>query len=71
MTFKTYRNIRVFTQIFSVCIENRLIFGADTVRRGVEGLDAGTPLILMAGITFGTLALLPFAGAAALRVNLR
>ena len=48
-----------------------LIFGADTVRRGVEGLEASTPLILMTGITLGTLALLPFAGAAALRVNLR
>ncbi len=48
-----------------------LIFGADTVRRGVEGLAAGTPLILLAGITLGALALLPFAGAAALRVNLR
>ncbi len=48
-----------------------LIFGADTVRRGVEGLEAGTPLILMTGITLGACALLPFAGAAALRVNLR
>jgi len=48
-----------------------LIFGADTVRRGVDGLEAGTSLILMTGITLGTLALLPFAGAAALRVNLR
>ncbi len=48
-----------------------LIFGADTVRRGVEGLEAGTPLTLMTGITLGACALLPFAGAAALRVNLR
>ncbi len=48
-----------------------LIFGADTVRRGVDGLEAGTPLILVTGITLGSLALLPFAAAAALRVNLR
>ena len=48
-----------------------LIFGADTVRRGVENLSPETPLILMSGITLGCIALLPFAGAAALRVNLR
>ena len=48
-----------------------LIFGADTVRRGVEGLAAGTPLLLLVGITAGSIAVLPFAGAAALRVNLR
>jgi heme exporter protein B len=48
-----------------------LIFGADTVRRGVEDLGPGTPLILLAGITAGSIALLPFAGAAVLRVNLR
>ncbi|ROU02360.1 heme exporter protein CcmB [Histidinibacterium lentulum] len=48
-----------------------LIFGAEAVRRGAEGLEAGVPLMLMAGITFGALALLPFAAAAALRVNLR
>ncbi len=48
-----------------------LIFGADTVRRGVEGLGPGTPLVLLAGITAGSIALLPFAGAAVLRVNLR
>ena len=48
-----------------------LIFGADTVRRAVEGVAPETPLILTLGITLGTVALLPFAGAAALRVNLR
>jgi len=48
-----------------------LIFGAEAVRRGAEGLEAGVPLMLMAGVTFGSLALLPFAAAAALRVNLR
>jgi len=48
-----------------------LIFGAEAVRRGAEGLSASTPLLMLAGITAGTVALLPFATAAALRINLR
>ena len=48
-----------------------LVFGAECARRGSEGLEAGTPMALLAGITFGALGLLPFAAAAALRVNLR
>ena len=48
-----------------------LIFGAECVRRGAEGLGATTPLILIGGITLGSIAVLPYAGAAALRVNLR
>jgi heme exporter protein B len=48
-----------------------LIFGAEAVRRGVDGLDATTPLLMLGGITMGCFALLPFATAAALRVNLR
>jgi len=48
-----------------------LIFGAEAVRRGGEGLDASTPLLMLAGITAGTIAMLPFATAAALRINLR
>ena len=48
-----------------------LIFGADAVRRAVEGLDWTTPVLMLAGITAGSVALLPFAAAAALRVNLR
>lgn len=48
-----------------------LIFGAECVRRGAQGLDASTPLLLLAGITLGSAALLPFASAAAIRVNLR
>lgn len=48
-----------------------LIFGAEAVRRGAQGLDATTPLLLMSGITLGCFALLPFAASAALRVNLR
>ncbi|RFP87569.1 heme exporter protein CcmB [Rhodobacteraceae bacterium 63075] len=48
-----------------------LIFGADVARRGAEGQDFTTPLMMLAGISFGALALLPFASAAVLRVNLR
>ncbi|MDM8165298.1 heme exporter protein CcmB [Roseovarius sp.] len=48
-----------------------LIFGAEMARRGVDGLDYSTPLLMVAGITCGTIALLPFASAAVLRVNLR
>ncbi len=48
-----------------------LIFGAEVVKRGAAGLAVGTPLALLAGITAGAVALLPFASAAAIRVNLR
>ena len=48
-----------------------LIFGALCVVRGAAGQEALTPLLLVAGITLGSLAILPFAAAAALRVNLR
>lgn len=48
-----------------------LIFGAEVVKRGAAGLDVSVPLLLLAGITAGALALLPFAAAAAIRVNLR
>jgi len=48
-----------------------LIFGAEAVRRGADGLGASTPLLMLAGITLGCFALLPFAASAALRVNLR
>ncbi|SEK49616.1 heme exporter protein B [Roseovarius azorensis] len=48
-----------------------LIFGAEVARRGAEGLQVATPLLMLAGITCGAMALLPFASAAVLRVNLR
>ena len=48
-----------------------LIFGAEAARRGAMGLDTTTPLTLLAGITFGTIALMPFASAAVLRMTLR
>jgi len=48
-----------------------LVFGAEAARRGAEGLAVSTPLLMLAGITLGAVALLPFAAGAALRVNLR
>ena len=48
-----------------------LIFGAEAAWRSADGLDATTPLLMLAGISAGVLALMPFASAAVLRVNLR
>jgi heme exporter protein B len=48
-----------------------LVFGAEVVSRGALGLAVGTPLALLAGITAGSVALLPFASALVLRINLR
>ncbi|MCV3271190.1 heme exporter protein CcmB [Roseobacter sinensis] len=48
-----------------------LIFGAEVARRGADGLQTTTPLLMLAGITAGVIAIMPFASAAALRVNLR
>lgn len=48
-----------------------LIYGAEAVRRGAEGTDAQTALLLLVGITLGSIAILPFAAAAAIRANLR
>ncbi len=48
-----------------------LIFGAEVARRGAEGLETQVPLMLLGAITLGVLAAMPFAAAAALRINLR
>jgi heme exporter protein B len=48
-----------------------LIFGAELARRGIVGMDVGTPMSLLLGITFASIALLPFASAAVLKINLR
>ncbi len=48
-----------------------MIFGTEAARRGAEGLETMTPLLMLAGITAGAIAMLPFAAAAAIRVNLR
>lgn len=48
-----------------------LIFGAEVARRGAEGQSVEAPVLLLSAITLGAWALLPFAAALALRVNLR
>ena len=48
-----------------------LIFGSEVARRGAEGMDVVTPLAMLGGISAGAVALLPFASAAVLRINLR
>jgi heme exporter protein B len=48
-----------------------LIFGGEVVRRGAENMALATPLALLAAISLGAAALLPFAAACAIRVNLR
>ncbi len=48
-----------------------LIFGAEVARRGAMGMELSTPLLMLAGITAGVIAIMPFASAAALRMNLR
>ena len=48
-----------------------LIFGAEVIRRGAIGTDAAAPLAFLVAITLGAAALLPYAAAMALRVNLR
>jgi heme exporter protein B len=48
-----------------------LIFGAELVRRGALGQPVAVPLAMVAGITAFTIAIIPFASAAAIRVNLR
>lgn len=48
-----------------------LIFGAEVARRGAAGQAVETPLLLLAGITLAAAASLPYATAAAIRVNLR
>ncbi len=48
-----------------------LIFGAEVARRGAAGMEISTPLLMLAGITAGVVACMPFASAAVLRMNLR
>ena len=48
-----------------------LIFGAEVARRGALGMETTTPLLMLGGISLGVIALLPFASAAVLRINLR
>ena len=48
-----------------------LIYGATAVSRGAQGLSATPALMLLAAVTGLVLALMPFAAAAVLRINLR
>lgn len=48
-----------------------LIFGAELVKRGAQGMATATPAMFLAAITLASCALLPFAAAGALRINLR
>jgi len=48
-----------------------LIFGMEVVRRGITGQETAAPLALLAAISLGCIAILPFAAAQALRANLR
>lgn len=54
--------------VLPLCVPT-LILGAETVRRAAQGLDPATPMALLAALTLGTLAALPFAAAMALRIN--
>ncbi|WP_372840599.1 heme exporter protein CcmB [Phaeovulum sp.] len=48
-----------------------LLFGAELIKRGAEGGVTAVPMLFLAGITAACIALVPFASAAAIRVNLR
>ncbi|MEO0829876.1 MAG: heme exporter protein CcmB [Pseudomonadota bacterium] len=71
LTFAVKRGGLLLSLIVLPLYVPTLIFGADVVRRGADGLDVTTPLALLGAITLASAALLPFASAAAIRVNLR
>ena len=48
-----------------------LIFGAEAARRGSEGFEMQTSILLLLGVTLLSWAILPFAAASVLRINLR
>lgn len=48
-----------------------LLFGAETARRGIMGMEYAQTLAILAGVSAGSIAILPFAAAAAIRINLR
>ena len=48
-----------------------LIFGAEAARRGIEGFETQTSILLLLGVTLLSWAILPFAAASALKINLR
>jgi heme exporter protein B len=48
-----------------------LIFGAEVARRGIEGFEIQTSILLLLGVTLLSWAILPFAAASVLRINFR
>ena len=48
-----------------------LIFGAEAARRGIEGFETQTSILLLLGVTLLSWAILPFAAASVLKINLR
>ena len=48
-----------------------LIFGAEVARRGSEGFEMQTSILLLLGVTLLSWAILPFAASSVLRINLR
>ena len=48
-----------------------LIFGAEAARQGSEGFEMQTSILLLLGVTLLSWAILPFAAASVLRMNLR
>jgi heme exporter protein B len=48
-----------------------LIFGAEAARQGSEGFEMQTSILLLLGVTLLSWAILPFAAASVLRINLR
>ena len=48
-----------------------LIFGAEAARRGIEGFETQTSILLLLGVSLLSWAILPFAAASVLRINLR
>ena len=48
-----------------------LIFGAEAARRGGEGFEMQTSILLLLGVTLLSWAILPFAASSVLRINLR
>ena len=48
-----------------------LIFGAEAARRGIEGFETQTSILLLLGVSLLSWAILPFAAASVLKINLR
>ncbi len=56
--------------VLPLCIPT-LVFGAELARRAAEGMPPVTSALMLAGISAAAIAVVPFASAAAIRMNLR